>query len=343
MALATWLLAVRIGVLGIFAPTHVELATAGARHELRVAGERLIADGKIVDKLRVDGQPLVEVAVFGERGARIRRHFHGAIEARAREGAIQLVNVLDDEDYLPGTVALESVGDHPEALRAQAVLARTVVKRGARHAAEGFDLCDLTHCQTYRGSESETDAARAAVADTRGEVVTVQGRTAEVYFTSSCGGATADVADVWGHAVSHLRSVACDACRHAGATWEARVPLADVDRAVGANGHLSQLTIVEKGAGGVVRRVRLEGDGRILRGEELRILLGRERAIGWSRVKSPRFEVTREGGTLVFRGSGDGHLVGVCEVGAAALARAGVDHRAILRRYLPGADVTRDP
>src|SRR5207247_107691 len=136
---------------------------------------------------------------------------------------------LADEEYLPGTVALEARGAHPEALKAQAVLARTFAARGARHAPDkdgGYGLCDLTHCQTYQGADGETAAARAAVAATTNEVLTVDGAVAEVYFTAACGGATADAADAWGGPRrAHLRSVPCDLCRGArDAAWRADVP-----------------------------------------------------------------------------------------------------------------------
>ena len=70
---------------------------------------------------------------------------------------------------------------------------------------------------------------------------------------------------------------------------------------------------------------------------------------GWSRVRSDRFTVERVGveragaARLRFRGQGEGHGVGLCEEGAADLARRGLDYRAILGRYFPGAAVAARP
>jgi len=335
---ASIVLAVRIGVLGIFSPTEVTLQAAGETHALALDGGALTVDGRTQPLFRMRGNPLVTATVRAGGRTRIVRRFRGTIEARAASGAIRLVDELPDEEYLPGTVALEARGEHPEALKAQAVLARTFVARGARHAAEGFDLCDLTHCQTYRGADGETEKARAATAATASEVLTVDGKTADVYFTAVCGGATADAADVWGERRAHLRSVPCDACRGArDFSWTAEVALADLDAALDGNGRLTGLTVVERGAGGYARAVRLDGTGRPLSGEQLRVALGR--ALGWGVVKSARFTVERRGARLRFAGRGFGHGVGLCEAGAAELARRGLGYREILARYFPGAIV----
>jgi stage II sporulation protein D len=241
----------------------------------------------------------------------------------------------------------------------QAVLARTLLRRGSRHASEGFELCDLTHCEVFRGAAGESDAARAAVRATEDEVLVVgtgaepnaEGRVAEVYFTASCGGATADADDIWppregnregGRSVLH--SVPCAACQRAGGQpWQTTLALAVIDRAVGARGRLTGLRVLERGAGGHVRKVLLEGDGRVMSGEMLRILLGR--TVGWNQVRSVHFEITAVGpgprSHVRFSGKGRGHGVGVCQEGAAALAEKGVDYRAILERYLPGTRVVR--
>lgn len=371
-------LAVRIGVLGIFMPEHMRLAAGAQVLDVRLVDGALRVAGEPKDVARLVGTPFVEVTVLDGAGRpRIVRRFRGAIEVRARAstragvGSLQLVHELSEEDYLTGTVAQEARGaqlEHPEMLKVQAVLARTLLRRGSRHASEGFELCDLTHCQVFRGADGESDAARAAVRATADEVLGVGteagtgGAVAEVYFTAACGGATADADDIWpgvergeetgrGEGThSHLHSVPCEACRRAGGyPWRATISLADIERAVGqalgSRGRLTGLRVLERGAGGHVRKVLLEGDGRVLSGERLRILIGR--TAGWNQVQSARFELTmvRSGpqSQVRFSGQGQGHGVGVCQVGAAALARRGISYRAILERYLPGTRVVKQP
>jgi signal transduction histidine kinase len=90
-------------------------------------------------------------------------------------------------------------------------------------------------------------------------------------------------------------------------------------------------------AGPRMVRVRIEGTGRVLTGEELRVALGRR--LGWSVVKSDRFTVEQHGAQLAFSGEGFGHGVGLCEAGAAELARHGANYREILGRYFPGTTI----
>jgi len=62
-----------------------------------------------------------------------------------------------------------------------------------RHAADGYDVCDTTHCQVYRAAaagEGHDDAAARAVIATQGKVLTFQGRVIQALFHADCGGHT---------------------------------------------------------------------------------------------------------------------------------------------------------
>ena len=65
---------------------------------------------------------------------------------------------------------------HPEALKAQAVAARTYsITQLGKHMKYGFDLCNSECCQVYKGYDSEYPTTNVAVDQTRGEVVTFLG------------------------------------------------------------------------------------------------------------------------------------------------------------------------
>jgi len=101
---------------------------------------------------------------------------------------------LDLEEYVAATLAGESsVSQSEEALKAMAVAARTyAVHFKSRHAAEGFDLCDLTHCQ--RVDRKAVTARLTAIAkQTAGELLWYQGKPAVTYYTRDCGGRSEDV------------------------------------------------------------------------------------------------------------------------------------------------------
>ena len=75
---------------------------------------------------------------------------------------------------------------------------------------------------------------------------------------------------------------------------------------------------------------RLEAD----RSEDARLAVGRRN--GWSVVPGNSFETTREADALVLHGRGQGHGIGLCQAGAAALARDGAPFAEILAHYYPG-------
>jgi stage II sporulation protein D len=89
--------------------------------------------------------------------------------------------------------------------------------------------------------------------------------------------------------------------------------------------------------GGRVARLSVEGGGSkaVIDGVELR------RRLGYDRLPSLAFTVKVEKGAFVLAGRGRGHGAGMCQWGAAGMARAGLDHRAILAHYYPGAEIAR--
>jgi stage II sporulation protein D len=112
-------------------------------------------------------------------------------------GGVQTVNAVDLEDYVRGVISWEMPsGWATEALRVQAVAARTYAITTSVGGAD-FDLYADTRSQMYGGVAAETPATDAAVAETRGQVVTYHGAPVITYFSSSSGGHTENVENVW--------------------------------------------------------------------------------------------------------------------------------------------------
>src|ERR1700754_2025381 len=76
-------------------------------------------------------------------------------------GLLNVINELNLEDYLLGVVPAEmgpSIYDEVEALKAQAVAARTYAIRNLRQfESEGYDICPGPACQAYKGFGGEHD------------------------------------------------------------------------------------------------------------------------------------------------------------------------------------------
>ena len=134
--------------------------------------------------------------------------YRGGFEyQRVTGGGLNVINVVDLEDYVKGVLPYEMGGGWPmEALKAQAVCARTYACRSTKHArAYGFDVCNTTDCQVYNGVSAETGSTNQAVAETAGLRLFSGGELIEALYHSSDGGATEDSANVWGGNTSYLR------------------------------------------------------------------------------------------------------------------------------------------
>lgn len=130
-----------------------------------------------------------------------KKRYRGELEVKRLSGSdMTLVNVVPIDQYLYGVVPYEiGAGSHPEALKAQAVAARTyTINNLSKYARLGFNLCTTTYSQVYKGISGETAATNKAVDDTKGKIVTYKGKPAAVFYFSSSGGRTEDVKNVWG-------------------------------------------------------------------------------------------------------------------------------------------------
>lgn len=115
-------------------------------------------------------------------------------------GLIQVVNYLETEEYLKSVVPSEMPGAwNIEALKAQAVCARnyTYLNKN-RYSKYGFDMDSTTACQAYNGVTSEYPNSTQAVEETKGQILFYNNSPAELFYSSSSGGYTEDVKNVWG-------------------------------------------------------------------------------------------------------------------------------------------------
>jgi SpoIID/LytB domain protein len=307
---------------------------------------------------------------FEDRGSRIETGSHSAstdVQSPDRQSGIvnrQSIKVrllregrtdtIPLEDYVLGVLSMEaSTEDELEALKAQAVVSRTFALRNAgRHSSEGYDLCSNTHCQQYSNDKSRVrDQLRRAVDETAGELETEKtGEPIDAYFHAACGGATTSIEALWGvPAPSYLRGVRDDYCvAIPGRKWTDEIPATRLMKALSSDprsdvgGRIEDLVVTKRDASGRAELITVEGERRRhLRGWEFKMIVGR--ALGWNVLKSSRFEVRRSGSSFVFRGSGFGHGLGLCQQGAHVMARRGVGYRQILEHYFPGAAVGVEP
>ncbi len=116
---------------------------------------------------------------------------------------------MDLEEYLMGVVPREIPTASPlEALKAQAIAARTFAARAVRHPRHGAAaVCTTSHCQNW--SPRHYTASSQAVRDTAGVVLTFMQELAGTYYFAHCDGHTRNSEDVWSAVLPYCRSVPC--------------------------------------------------------------------------------------------------------------------------------------
>lgn len=115
------------------------------------------------------------------------------------------------ETYLAGVVVAEMGMDVPlEALKAQAVAARTYAIAAQRHPEHNADVCTAAHCQKWKRVDPITaPEAFRAVSETWGIVAMHDGQLINTFFFEHCDGRTRNAEEMHLPALSYLRSVDC--------------------------------------------------------------------------------------------------------------------------------------
>lgn len=377
---------VRISLFSLFKPEVLSARVAsgeGARIEVDGRADTGLAPGETL-RVRLAGTQL-NIAITDSRGRvartliaryaqiipadwttielilprKIKRIVHGEVLLSPGDGELRgqlkIVLAADRESAVASVVAAELSGDRStEALKALAVVVRTfMLAHPGRHRGEGFDFCDTTHCQLYRGDqdlsrEAASPVIASAVASTAGEVLSFEGRAVESHYTSSCGGLSATPGMVWGgnNDGYTFRRVACRWCR--GQRYFRWQRSADATAIVSAlsvflGERFSSSTAIDidhEPSSEFVRTVTLRTGSveRVLSADAFRRAIGRK--LGWNTVLSPSFTIERRGPRFVFRGRGFGSQVGLCLAGSLAQAAAGRSYRDILSFYFPGTDLS---
>lgn len=259
------------------------------------------------------------------------------------------------EQYVKGVLAAEMPAEFEiEALKAQAIAARTyAVKQmpsfGGKGLAEhpGADVsADFRQGQAWLDEAKLTERwgkenyqkywkkISMAVDETRGQIAVYQDEPIQAVFHSTSGERTASAKEVWGVDYPYLASVPC--------TWDQKSPrysdtkefaLTELEQRLGAD---AGVIPAAQGGGGLTDILGLTTSGRV---DKVRIgskiLSGialREKL----ELRSANFTIERKADKVVFKTTGYGHGVGLCQYGANGMAKEGKDYRKILTYYYTG-------
>ncbi len=135
--------------------------------------------------------------------------YYGGFQYMRRSGNdISVINFVNEDLYVSGVLPYEFVVNNDlESLKAGAVAIRTFSRASTKHSALGFDICNTTDCQVYRGVYTGAGAQLVldAVEQTGGQCAYYNGALIEALYFSSDGGATEDAVNAWGSDVPYLK------------------------------------------------------------------------------------------------------------------------------------------
>ncbi len=263
------------------------------------------------------------------------REYDDDLELSVVNGEIQIINVVDLEDYVAGVVQSEGGGSTKESefFVVQAICCRTyALNNSKKHVADGYHLCDGTHCQLYMGRCHNSDI-QAATFQTAGDVIVDKdGKMIAAAFHANSGGETANAQDVWSISTPYLKSVTDTFSLHMpSATWEKtmtvdewlnylsshfKYPIGDRDK--------------KEAALNFTQTHRMVYFSDSIKLTTIRADLG---------LRSTFFSIKQKGDDVIFYGKGYGHGVGLSQQGAIRMAQLGYGYRDIIKYYYKGVEI----
>lgn len=256
---------------------------------------------------------------------------------------------MDVESYVAGVVAGEMKNDWPEeALKAQAILARTFVLKfcaDKKSKYDGADIStDVSEAQAY-AEGSVNDRVRAAVEQTRGQAMAYDGEFANAWFHAHAGGMTelpSVALEYRGGDPAYLKptpSEESDRAPESAKAWSATFTKDEVSRAcadagVKIPGKIQSVELAEKGASGRAKALIVNGER--VSAPSFRI------QIGANQLRSTLIDrVKVDGDKVTFEGRGYGHGVGLSQWGAYQLAEDGKSAQEIIQAYFPNVAIVK--
>jgi stage II sporulation protein D len=258
----------------------------------------------------------------------VRQYYSGNLKCFPDFETLFFINITDVDKYISGVVMAEGgSGKNLEFFKTQAIIARTYMyKYFGKHLSDGYNVCDNTHCQAFNGLSSDTLLNIAAL-ETRGQVILDKDSVLIISaFHSNCGGETSSSNDVWLSDQPYLKSVFdpyCKASRNA--VWQKSFPENEWVGYLRRSGDMEQINDLSELSFTQEERLTDYKTGSFsvpLR--TIRTDLN---------LRSTFFSVYANGDSVILKGRGYGHGVGLCQEGAMVMASKGIKYKDIISFY----------
>jgi stage II sporulation protein D len=261
-----------------------------------------------------------------------------------RDGSrLSVANHIEIDDYVAGVLIFEVSHYWPiEALKAMVVAVRTfALYQAGENAARDYDLTSDIYSQVYGGKTAERYRLTEAVEQTKGLVLTYQGKILPAFHHATCAGHTEDASQLWNIDLAPLKGVSCDFCKESPHySWHQVSGEAEIRGKLKTAGYdvgkINDIVSLNKDASGRIKDLKIVSDK-----ADITIPVKDFRnIIGPNVIKSANFSVSLVNGDAVFEGSGWGHGVGLCQWGAYFMAKQGYSYEQILKHYFPGSELS---
>ena len=279
---------------------------------------------------------------------------------------IQLINIIDIEDYLKGVLPGE-IGDRTqdeyEAVKAQAIAARTYAIWKMTDSNSSRKLQSTIADQLYTGLDSEKEFLTKGIEETEGEILIYKNHPIPTYYHAVCGGHTASVEKIWPekHPAPYLEGVEDDAyCSWAKSySWNETYTPEQLKEAftkyfkgkgIARDGdfeHIKDISFRRNSETGRVDLLTVTTATGVFKEEcdKIRWAIGRSSVPG-AILPSTHFNysIKMAGDTVAemrINGTGNGHGIGMCQCGAIGRARVGFKYDEILKHYYKHAKIVQ--
>jgi stage II sporulation protein D len=246
-----------------------------------------------------------------------------------------LVNHVDIEHYVAGVVQSEGGGGvkDNEFYLVQTITCRTyALNNMKKHAKEGYNLCDSVHCQLYYGRCKNSDIL-AAVYKTVGDVIVDKDdKMIAAAFHANSGGQTVNSEDIWKISTTYLKSVED--------TFSLKMPSAKWEKKISKQKWFGYLA--EKYNYPIDNPEKLKAVRNFSQEKRLVYLVDSIKLTSIRTdfgLRSTFFSIIDLGDTLLFKGRGYGHGVGLSQQGAIRMAQLGFTYKDIIRFYYKDVEI----
>lgn len=271
----------------------------------------------------------------------------GSFSFKVLSGKILPINFIGMDDYLKGVVGHEMSDSFPiEALKAQAVAARNyALSRVGWESAKGYDFDDTVSYQVYKGYDNRLINSIRAVDETSGIILLHNDRLVETLYSAWHGGYSEDSVNVWGNPVPYLKAKPDNFENNPWTGGNRTFTNSQIDYNLKSRGYIFpteafvslDLASITKYISGRVANINILY--RDVTGVTKVKSITKDKTRTFLALPSNMYNVSYDAaaGIYTFSGKGNGHGLGMSQIGAKSRAAAGQTFEEILKFYYDGS------